>query len=105
MLLLIVAVLMSYLLGSLSGSLLIGRLRGVDIRRAGSGNAGGTNALRTQGRWFALWVVLIDIGKGFLATRVIAPLVLPGPPSAPSMWRNHWVCVRSDSSDLTAGSY
>jgi len=67
MLLLIGAVLMSYLLGSLSGSLLIGRLRGVDIRRAGSGNAGGTNALRTQGWRFALGVVVIDVGKGIAA--------------------------------------
>ncbi len=57
----------AYLLGSLSGSLLIGRLRGVDIRSAGSGNAGGTNALRTQGPWFALGTVAIDIGKGALA--------------------------------------
>ena len=60
-------VLIGYLLGSLSGSLLIGRLRGVDIRSAGSGNAGGTNALRTQGPWFALGTVAIDIGKGALA--------------------------------------
>jgi acyl phosphate:glycerol-3-phosphate acyltransferase len=57
----------SYLLGSLSGSLLLGRLRGVDIRQLGSGNAGGTNALRTQGLKFALGVVLIDISKGVLA--------------------------------------
>lgn len=60
-------VLIAYLLGSLSGSLVIGRLRGVDIRSAGSGNAGGTNALRTQGPWFALGTVAIDIGKGTLA--------------------------------------
>ncbi|MEO6926860.1 MAG: glycerol-3-phosphate 1-O-acyltransferase PlsY [Rhodanobacter sp.] len=58
----------AYLLGSLSGSLLLGKLRGVDIRTVGSGNAGGTNALRTQGWWFALGTVLIDIGKGVLAT-------------------------------------
>ena len=57
----------AYLLGSLSGSLLLGRLRGVDIRTQGSGNAGGTNALRTQGWKFALGVVLIDVGKGALA--------------------------------------
>ena len=57
----------SYLLGSLSGSLLLGRLRGVDIRAAGSGSTGGTNALRTQGWWFALGTVAIDIGKGALA--------------------------------------
>jgi glycerol-3-phosphate acyltransferase PlsY len=57
----------AYLLGSISGSLLLGRLRGVDIRTQGSGNAGGTNALRTQGWRFALGVVLIDVGKGALA--------------------------------------
>jgi glycerol-3-phosphate acyltransferase PlsY len=67
MLMLIGAVAVAYLLGSLSGSLLIGRLRGVDIRREGSGNAGGTNAFRTQGWRFALGVVLIDVGKGALA--------------------------------------
>ena len=55
-------VLAAYLIGSLSGSLLLGRWRGVDIRTLGSGNAGGTNALRTQGWRFALGVVLVDVG-------------------------------------------
>jgi glycerol-3-phosphate acyltransferase PlsY len=69
----------SYLLGSLIGSLIVGRLRGgVDIRALGSGNAGGTNALRTQGKAFAFWVVVIDVGKAFIAVRAIAPLALPG---------------------------
>jgi glycerol-3-phosphate acyltransferase PlsY len=62
-----VLIVCAYLLGSLSGSLLLGRLRGVDIRTQGSGNAGGTNAFRTQGWKFALGVVLIDVGKGALA--------------------------------------
>ena len=63
MITLIVKAALAYLLGSLIGSLLVGRLRGgVDIRRLGSGNAGGTNALRTQGKAFAFWVLLIDIG-------------------------------------------
>ena len=60
-------ILAAYLLGSLSGSLLLGKLRGVDIRTQGSGNAGGTNAFRTQGAKFALGVIVIDIGKGALA--------------------------------------
>lgn len=60
-------ILAAYLLGSLSGSLLLGKLRGVDIRTQGSGNAGGTNAFRTQGAKFALGAVVIDIGKGALA--------------------------------------
>jgi len=66
--------LLAYLLGSLSGSLLLGRLIGVDIRNSGSGNAGGTNALRTRGWRFALGVVAIDVGKGVLAA--ILPLWL-----------------------------
>jgi acyl phosphate:glycerol-3-phosphate acyltransferase len=75
----VIKVILSYLLGSIIGSLLVGRLRGgVDIRRLGSGNAGGTNALRTQGKAFAFWVMLIDIGKGWVAIRVIAPLAIPG---------------------------
>jgi glycerol-3-phosphate acyltransferase PlsY len=59
--------LLAYLLGSISGSLLLGRWRGVDIRTQGSGNAGGTNAFRTQGALFALGVVAVDLGKGALA--------------------------------------
>jgi len=62
-----VLLLVAYLLGSVSGSLVLGRLRGVDIRQHGSGNAGGTNALRTQGKRFALGVALIDVGKGTVA--------------------------------------
>lgn len=60
-------ILAAYTIGSLSGSLLLGKLRGVDIRTQGSGNAGGTNAYRTQGAMFALGAVAIDIGKGALA--------------------------------------
>lgn len=63
----VIVILIAYLLGSLSGSLLLGKLRGVDIRTQGSGNAGGTNAFRTQGAMFALGAVAIDIGKGALA--------------------------------------
>lgn len=67
----------AYLIGSLIGALVVGKLRGgIDIRTMGSGNAGGTNALRTQGPLFALWVMLIDVGKGVLAVQTIARLHL-----------------------------
>lgn len=79
-------VLLAYLLGSIVGSLVVGRLRGgVDIRTQGSGNAGGTNALRTQGAAFAFWVFLIDIAKGWLAAAVLPGLVLPGIAHSPPM--------------------
>ena len=95
---LLLKMLASYLLGSLIGSLIVGRVRGgVDIRTLGSGNAGGTNALRTQGKSFALWVMLIDIGKGIVATRVIAPFSLHGAGvlaggATGSLW-NEWLPV------------
>lgn len=81
---LLLCVVVAYLLGSLNGSLLLGRLRGIDIRTQGSGNAGGTNALRTQGPAFALAVIVIDVGKAWVAVAELpsrwladAPLALP----------------------------
>jgi acyl phosphate:glycerol-3-phosphate acyltransferase len=69
---------LSYLLGSVMGSLVIARLTGgADIRTLGSGNAGATNALRTQGRKVGLAVLAIDLAKGWIATGVLAPWVLP----------------------------
>lgn len=75
---LIVKIILAYLLGSVSGGLLLGRLKKVDIRAQGSGNAGGTNAFRTQGMVFALGVVVIDVGKGFLAAWWIPALAIGG---------------------------
>jgi glycerol-3-phosphate acyltransferase PlsY len=74
--------LISYFIGSLMGAIIVGKLRGgVDIRTMGSGNAGGTNALRTQGVGFALGVVIIDIGKGFVAAGFVPGLELPFVPA------------------------
>jgi glycerol-3-phosphate acyltransferase PlsY len=70
--------LIAYLLGSIVGALLVGRFRGVDIRTMGSGNAGGTNALRTQGLAFAVVTVVIDVGKGWLAAGWLPGISIPG---------------------------
>lgn len=75
---LVIKVVMAYLLGSLSGSLLLGKIKKIDIRSQGSGNAGGTNAFRTQGLLFAIGVVAIDIGKGYIAARWIPALDFGG---------------------------
>jgi glycerol-3-phosphate acyltransferase PlsY len=73
-----IKVLLAYLLGSVVGSLLLGRLRGVDIRQMGSGNAGATNAIRTQGKAFGIMVFVIDIAKGWVASGLLPHLSLPG---------------------------
>ena len=69
---------LAYLSGSLMGGLLLNYLwRGVDIRTVGSGNPGGTNALRTRGKWFALGVIVIDVGKAVIPVLVLPTLVIP----------------------------
>jgi glycerol-3-phosphate acyltransferase PlsY len=73
-----VKLVMAYLLGTALGSLILGMFRGVDIRSMGSGNAGATNALRTQGKLFGSLVLLIDIAKGVLAVWWLPAAVLPG---------------------------
>jgi len=71
--------LLAYLLGSIVGSLVVGRLRGgVDIRKLGSGNAGSTNALRTQGLAFGIWVIIIDVAKGWIAAACLPGVAIPG---------------------------
>jgi len=85
--------LISYFIGSVMGSMVVGRLRGgVDIRTMGSGNAGGTNALRTQGLVFALGVVVIDIGKGVLGAGVVPGLNLPYVDTDPTLSRD-WLTL------------
>jgi glycerol-3-phosphate acyltransferase PlsY len=80
---------LAYLLGGVMGALVIGKLRGgIDIRKMGSGNAGGTNALRTQGPAFAAGVMLVDVGKGILAAAVIPLIDLPFFPIDPAVDRN-----------------
>lgn len=74
----LIRIVVAYLCGSLMGGLIVGKLHGgVDIRTQGSGNAGGTNALRTQGKLFAFWVMLVDIGKGVLAVLVVPWFPIP----------------------------
>lgn len=66
----------AYLIGNVMGGQVVGRLRGgVDLSKLGSGNIGATNALRTQGKLFALAVLLIDVFKGVSAVVFVPALV------------------------------
>lgn len=57
----------SYLLGSINTSIIIGKVKGIDIREHGSGNAGLTNTLRTLGKGAAGMVLLGDVLKAVIA--------------------------------------
>ena len=65
----------SYMVGSISGGVVVGRLKNVDIRTKGSKAAGATNAFRTMGAIFALSVLIIDVYKGYFSTFYIPYLI------------------------------
>ena len=73
----IIGVLVSYLLGNLNGAVCISALMHDDVRTHGSGNAGLTNFIRNYGVGRALYVVLIDAGKAYLACLVSGLLLRP----------------------------
>ncbi|MEQ9197672.1 MAG: glycerol-3-phosphate 1-O-acyltransferase PlsY [Parvibaculum sp.] len=69
--LLLVALALGYLLGSIPFGLLLTRAAGLgDIRAIGSGNIGATNALRTGNRWVAIGTLIGDAAKGAVAVLV-----------------------------------
>ena len=75
---LLIKALLSYLLGSVDGEPRDpARHRRGRHPHLGSGNAGATNALRTQGKMIAFWVLVIDLAKGWIATGKVAPWIIP----------------------------
>jgi acyl phosphate:glycerol-3-phosphate acyltransferase len=67
----------SYLLGSVPFGYVAGRLVGIDIRKAGSGNVGATNVVRVLGKGYGYTVFALDFLKGFGAVE-ISMLIAPG---------------------------
>ena len=72
---LVLMILFAYLVGSFPTSIVVGRMtRRIDIREHGSKNAGGTNAFRVLGWKAGLFVAVVDILKGVLATLLVAKI-------------------------------
>ena len=75
MFLLAIIVILSYLIGSIPNSIIISKaVRGIDIRKHGSGNAGGTNVMRVLGWKYGLVVIFLDALKGAIAVVIISRL-------------------------------
>ena len=88
---------LAYLLGAIPFAYLAGRLKGLDIRKHGSGNVGATNVFRVLGKGPGTAVLLLDLAKGTLAVAVVpllgrassaAALLSDGP--AEQAW---WPCA------------
>lgn len=73
------AIIVSYLIGSIPTAYLFGRaLKGIDIRKFGSGNVGATNALRVLGKKAGLAVLALDILKGLGAVVIVGDILIAG---------------------------
>ena len=76
MLWIIPGILISYLIGSIPTAYIFGRLlKGIDIRKSGSGNVGATNALRVLGKPAGIAVLVLDILKGFTAVFFLGNII------------------------------
>ncbi|UII28450.1 glycerol-3-phosphate 1-O-acyltransferase PlsY [Fulvivirga maritima] len=72
----IIAILLSYLLGSIPSAVWFGKaLYGIDVREHGSGNPGATNTFRVLGKKAGIIVMLADIVKGMAASSVAVILM------------------------------
>lgn len=70
-----ISLVLAYLLGSIPTAIWIGKaFHGIDVREHGSGNAGATNTIRVLGWKTGIPVLIIDLGKGYLAT--VLPVLL-----------------------------
>jgi glycerol-3-phosphate acyltransferase PlsY len=72
------SILVSYLIGSLNSSLILGKINNYDVREHGSGNAGATNTYRMHGRIHGTIVFCFDCFKGFFAIILAESLILSG---------------------------
>ncbi|MGQ9651893.1 MAG: glycerol-3-phosphate 1-O-acyltransferase PlsY [Phycisphaerae bacterium] len=72
-------ILLSYLCGAVPFGLLVGRLKGVDVRTKGSCNIGATNVGRVLGRPYGILVFALDGLKGFLPVTLVRLILFRAP--------------------------
>jgi glycerol-3-phosphate acyltransferase PlsY len=66
----IILLIAAFVLGSIPFGIITAKVKGIDLKKVGSGNIGATNVLRSLGRWPAVITLLGDILKGTLAVAI-----------------------------------
>lgn len=72
----VISLVIGYLLGTLSPAALFAKLKKVNLRKRGTGNLGATNTTMVLGKQYGALVMILDIGKAFLACK-LAELLFP----------------------------
>ncbi|MBQ7707629.1 MAG: glycerol-3-phosphate 1-O-acyltransferase PlsY [Lachnospiraceae bacterium] len=79
-------IVIGYLFGMIQTSYILGRIKGIDIREHGSGNAGTTNALRILGKKAGIITFFVDLGKGAAATLLVRAIMMNFYPDAVNLF-------------------
>lgn len=66
----VILLVVAFVLGSIPFGIITAKVKGVDLKKVGSGNIGATNVLRSLGKWPAIVTLLGDILKGTLAVAI-----------------------------------
>ena len=72
----IVSIIIGYCFGMIQTSYFIGKIKGIDIREHGSGNAGTTNTMRVLGKKAGILCFLVDFFKGSAATLIVRMIMM-----------------------------
>ena len=67
---LVIVFFIAYALGDINPAIIFGKIKGIDIRKEGSGNAGMTNTIRVMGLGYGIAVFIIDVLKAFAAVKI-----------------------------------
>ena len=78
----VASVLTGYLLGSISPSAFLAKIKHENFREQGTGNLGATNTMVILGKWYGIFVMVFDFLKAFFSVKIAKWLV----PSAPFVW-------------------
>lgn len=66
----VLVLVMAYAIGNINPAIIIGKLKGIDIRKEGSGNAGMTNTIRVMGLGYGIAVFVVDVLKAFISVKI-----------------------------------
>jgi glycerol-3-phosphate acyltransferase PlsY len=99
----LITAVLAYLLGSIPTGFLVGKARGIDIRKLGSGNIGATNVLRHFGKPAGIFVLLMDVLKGWLAVAVLAQAL--GKHFNVSASGHEWLAICSGAAAILGHNY
>ena len=69
-LMIVLTLIIAYALGNINPAIILGKIKGIDIRKEGSGNAGMTNTIRVMGLKAGITVFVVDVLKAFVAVKI-----------------------------------